>query len=203
VPNTLLWQDNATRQVAIVFPGVGYTCHMPLLYYPSRALLGLGVDVLWVEHNYIKQPDFRMLSAAEQNRRLLEDASAAYRTALTQRTYGEVTLLGKSLGTRAMAQLFASDAAVAGCRDVWLTPVLRDTTVREQLGCRRSPLVVIGTADSYYDAAYLAGLRATSPGKVMIEEDADHNMEVEGDLDRCLSIIERITRGIKDFVSSS
>jgi predicted alpha/beta-hydrolase family hydrolase len=203
VPNTLLWQDGEARQVAVILPGIGYTCQMPLLYYPSKTLLAMGLDVLWVEYNYLRQPGFRMLSDVEQNRWILEDVSAACHAALAQRAYDEATLIGKSLGTRAMAQLITSDATFSQCRDVWLTPVLRDERVREQMSSRSNSLVVIGTADSYYDADYFAGLRMKPPGNVVIVERADHNMEIEGDLENSISILEKITRAIRGFVSST
>jgi len=202
VPNTLIWQDKKAQQVAIMFPGIGYTCHMPLLYYSSKSLLAIGVDVLWVEYNYIRRPDYRMLSGAEQNRWLLEDVTAACQVALAQRSYRGITLIGKSLGTRAMAQLIANDATIPECRDIWLTPVLRDDKVREQIRSRQHALVVIGTADSYYDPAYLTGLQADTLSEVMVVEGADHNMEVEADFGHSLVILEKVTRAIQAFVSS-
>ncbi len=199
VPNTLLWQERQARQVAVVLPGIGYTCHMPLLYYASQSLLALGMDVLWVEYNYIRRADYRVLSGAEQNQWFFEDVTAACRIALTQRPYRDITLVGKSLGTRAMAQLIATDATLARCRDVWLTPVLRDATVREQIKSRPHPLVVIGTSDPYYDPAYLAGLQANGSGQVMVVEGADHSLEIRGDTDSSLMILQQVTRAIKGF----
>ena len=203
VPNTLLWQEKEARQVAVIFPGVGYTCHMPLLYYPSQALLALGMDVLWVEYNYIRQPAYRMLSGAEQNQWLIADVAAACKNVRAQRAYQEIVLIGKSMGTRAMAQLIATDARLAQCRDVWLTPVLRDDTVREQIRSRRQALVVIGTADPYYDSAYLAELQAETPSRVLVVQDADHSMEIKGDVRSSLMVLEKVTLAIEVFFSPS
>jgi predicted alpha/beta-hydrolase family hydrolase len=203
VPNTLLWQERQARQVAIMLPGIGYTCQMPLLYYASQSMLALGMDVLWVEYNYLRRADYRMLSGAEQNEWHFTDVTAACRIALAQRSYLGVTLIGKSMGTRAMAHLIANEAGFADCRDVWLTPVLRDPKVREQIKSRRHALVVIGTADPYYDSGYLAGLRANTQSEVMAVEGADHSMEIQGDVGSSLMILEKVTRAIQGFVSSS
>jgi hypothetical protein len=35
VPNTFFRNDEGTEQLAIILPGMGYTCHMPLLYYQA------------------------------------------------------------------------------------------------------------------------------------------------------------------------
>ena len=202
VSNTFLRQDEAAQQVAIVLPGVGYTCHMPLLYYPSQALLVLGMDVLWVEYNYIRRPDYRALSDAEQKQWLFTDVTAACQAALAQHSYQQVTLVGKSLGTVAMSHLLATDAGFAQSRQVWLTPVLRNDEVRAQI--RRSgprALVAIGTADPFYDPAYLGDLQAAVKSKVVVVDGADHSLEIVGNVQQSLQILERVTRAIQAFVS--
>jgi predicted alpha/beta-hydrolase family hydrolase len=204
VSNTFLRQDGEAREVAIVLPGVGYTCHMPLLYYPSLVLLTLGMDVLWVEYNYIRRPDYRALSDAEQKQWLFADVTAAGQAALTQRPYQQVTLVGKSLGTVAMSHLLAMDARLARSRAVWLTPVLRNDHVRTQIqhsGPRA--LVAIGTADPYYDPVYLADLQAAAKSEVVVVDGADHGLEIAGNVWQSLQILERVTRTIEAFASTS
>jgi predicted alpha/beta-hydrolase family hydrolase len=202
VSNTFLRQDEAARQVAIVLPGVGYTCHMPLLYYPSQVLLALGMDVLWVEYNYIRRPDYRALSDAEQKQWLFTDVTAACQAALAQHSYQQVTLVGKSLGTVAMSHLLATDARFAQSRRVWLTPVLRNDEVRAQI--RHSgprALVAIGTADPYYDPTYLADLQAAVKSEVVVVDGADHSLEIVGNVQQSLQILQQVTRAIQAFVS--
>jgi predicted alpha/beta-hydrolase family hydrolase len=202
VSNTFLRQDKAAQQVAIVLPGVGYTCHMPLLYYPSQVLLALGMDVLWVEYNYIRRPDYRVLSDAEQKQWLFTDVTAACQAALVQRSYQKVTLVGKSLGTVAMSHLLATGAGFAQSRLVWLTPVLRNDEVRAQI--RRSgprALVAIGTADPFYDPAYLGDLPAAVESEVVVVDGADHSLEIVGNVQQSLQILQQVTRAIQAFVS--
>ena len=202
VSNTFLRQDEAARQVAIVLPGVGYTCHMPLLYYPSQVLLASGMDVLWVEYNYIRRPDYRALSDAEQKRWLFTDVTVACQAALAQRSYQQVTLVGKSLGTVAMSHLLATDARFARSRLVWLTPVLRNDQVRAQIlrsGSRG--LVAIGTADPFYDPTYLADLQAAAKSEVVVVDGANHSLEIAGNVQQSLQILDRVTRAIQAFVS--
>jgi pimeloyl-ACP methyl ester carboxylesterase len=202
VSNTFLRQDETAREIAIVLPGVGYTCHMPLLYYPSQVMLALGMDVLWVEYNYIRRCDYRALSDAEQKQWLFADVAAACQAALAQRSYQQVTLIGKSLGTTAMSHLLATDAQFARSRRVWLTPVLRNDEVRAQI--RRSgprALVAIGTADPFYDPDYLADLQAAAKGEVVIVDGADHSLEIVGNVQQSLQVLERVTQAVQVFVS--
>ncbi|MER3459557.1 MAG: hypothetical protein C4309_13855, partial [Chloroflexota bacterium] len=73
VPNTFFQHGGATDHIAIVLPGVRYTCPMPLLYYPTRLLLSMGADVLWVEYTYDQRPGFWALSEAERERWFITD----------------------------------------------------------------------------------------------------------------------------------
>lgn len=123
VPNTFFKQDEETRQVAILLPGWEHTCHMPLLYYPARLLLALGADVLQVEYAYNLRTDFQALPNSERLQWLFTDA-AACSAALTQYTYEQVTLIGKSIGTLAMGHLLTTEPRLA--QAVWLTPLLRN-----------------------------------------------------------------------------
>src|SRR5919201_1355743 len=87
VPHTFLRQDQAARHLAILLPGIGYTCAMPLLYYPARLLLARGADVLRVEYAYQRREDFTAAAPDEQGRRVVADVTAACHAVLAQREY--------------------------------------------------------------------------------------------------------------------
>ena len=115
---------------------------------------------------------------------------------------GKLAGVGKSLGTVAMSHLLATDARFAQSRQVWLTPVLRNDEVRAQI--RRSgprALVAIGTADPFYDPAYLGDLQAAAKSRVVVVDGADHGLEIAGNVWQSLQILERVTRAIQAFVS--
>jgi len=201
VSNTLLWQQDETRQLVIVLPGVGYTCQMPLLYYASRTATGLGMDVLWVEYDYIRRPEYHALPAAEKRQWLITDVEAALRIALAQRSYDAVTLIGKSLGTVAISHLVSADSGLDSSRVIWLTPVLSDEKVRAQIKARRNDLVVLGTADHYYDQAYVAELNRTTRNEILLVEGADHSMEIQGSVPESVAILGEVSGRIVTFLS--
>ena len=166
VPNTFVRQEGEAEHLAVLLPGMGYTCDMPLFYYAENLLTERGADVLRVEYAYGRRADFGELSDDEQLRWLLADATAAYRVGLGQRAYRDVTLVGKSLGTLAMGHLLTAEERPAGTtRAVWLTPLVREERLREQMGrCDGRSLVVIGTADPHYDVELLDEVRAATRG---------------------------------------
>ncbi len=202
VPNTFLRQQGETVRLAILLPGLGYTCDMPLFYYAVKLLTAGGADLLAVEYAYNRRADFRDLPQSEQRRWLLADATAAYRAGLAQRAYEDVTLIGKSLGTLAMPHLLATADAFESVRAVWFTPLLSEDSVRQQLlGGREPKLVVIGIADPYYDPATLAGIQSATGREVLVVEDADHSLQVPGDVVRSVQALEQAMRGVQRLIT--
>ncbi len=202
VPNTFLRQDGATDHLAILLPGINYSCDLPLLYYPARVLVARGADVLRVEYAYNRRPDYAALSSAGQAEWLYADTAAACRAGLAQRAYRQVTLVGKSLGTLAMGHLLTAEPDLAGARAVWLTPLLRLDHLRAQIARWSGPsLFAIGTADPYYDAAALAEVQAATKGLAVVVADADHGMEIAGDVVRSLQAMIEVIQALEQFLA--
>ena len=200
VPNTFIMQDRPTDHLALVFPGQGYRATMPVLYYPSRALLNRGADVLWVEYDYRAQAGFGAASMAERQRRLAEDALAATRAGLAQRDYGRVTLVGKSLGTLAMG-IVISSLELPIAEAIWLTPLVRQSGLRQQIA-QAAPrsLFIIGTADPHYDQASLQEVVTATGGQAMIIPGANHSLEIDGDVLASLEAMRRLVAAVEAFL---
>ena len=202
VPNSFLRQRGETSHLAILLPGIGYTCDMPLFYYAQNLLVAAGADVLRVEYTYGRRSDFRDLPATEQLRWLLADATAAQRAGLAQRGYQDLTLIGKSLGTLAMGHLLtAQDVPTAATRAVWLTSLLREERLREQV--RRyagRSLFAIGAADPHDDPTYLAAMR-TTPGGAVVVEGAGHGLDAWSDVVASIHPVTPVIRALQDFLA--
>src|ERR671934_1509850 len=201
VPHTFLQQDQAVRHVAILLPGIGYTCDMPLLYYPSRLLLARGADVLRVEYAYQQRADFKTATADEQGRWVVADVTAACQAVLAQRDYEQITFVAKSLGTLALGPVLTADPRLAQAHVVWLTPLLRNDHLPAHISRWGGPsLFVIGTADPYYDAAYLAEVQRATGGEVVVVDGADHSLEIQGDVLRSLEAMTQVMRALQRFL---
>lgn len=202
VPNRFQRPSGARDRLAILLPGYGYTLDMPLFYYAENLLLERGWDLLRVEYAYNQRPDFQSASAPERERWLLEDATSAYRAGLSQRAYGEVVLIGKSLGTLAMGHLLTMDEHTTFVRAVWLTPLLGEPRLREQIARFGGPsLFVIGTADADYDPTWLEEVRQATDGQTVVVEGADHGMDIAGDPVACVRALEQVIAALDRFLS--
>jgi len=203
VPNTFFRQDQPTSHLAIIYPGIGYTAQMPVLYYPSRVLLARGADVLRAEYAY-NRPEFRILSKVEQDQWFHADVMAAYHVALAQRNYRQLTLVGKSLGTLALGHLLSASAHLSPIRCLWLTPLLRNDQLREQIRrTQHRALFVIGTADPHYDPAYLADVQSATKGRSVTIEGADHSLEIGDDIIQSLHAQARIIEAVEQFLKDA
>lgn len=202
VPHRFHRQDTEAHHLALVLPGFGYSCDMPLLYFTVSHLLDQGADVLQVEYDYSRRPAYRALDADERQRWLLADVAAASRAALAQRSYRQFTVIGKSLGTRAMPHLLATAPRLRHARTIWFTPVWLEEAVAAHLRSAAQPaLVVIGTADPYYDAAIVEALRAVEQCEVLVVPDAEHGLEVTGDVVRSVQALEQALRAVQRFAT--
>ena len=201
VPHTFFRQDDETRHLAILFPGLGYTTHMPLLFYPARLLLAQGADVLRVEYAYKQQAGFLTQPAGERNRWFIGDVSAACDAGLAQRPYDQITLVGKSMGTLAMGHLLTADERLRGARCVWLTPLLQHDQWRAQVKqVEHRALFCTGTADPHYDAACLDKVQQATRGSSIVVDGANHSLEIEGEVLRSIQVLERVMEGMQEFL---
>ncbi len=202
VPNEFLRQAGRTEHLGALLPGMGYTCDMPLFYYAESLLMDAGADVLRVEYRYSRRADFRDLPEPERLNWLLADVSAAYQAGLGQRSYRNVTLIGKSLGTLALGHLLAQDFPICRSRAVWLTPLLRENGLRDQIRRYAGPsLVAIGTADSHYDRILLDDMRAAPECEMVIVDDADHSLDIPDDTAASVRAVERVIHALRDFLA--
>ena len=202
VPHTFFQQDTGTHHIAVLLPGMGYTAQMPLMYYPSNIMLDLGSDVLRLEYEYNRREDFIALKGNERKRWLITDVTNACHTVLRERSYQEITLIGKSIGTRAMGHLITTVDQFRSARVIWLTPLLGNERLRSQIceGGQQS-LIVIGTNDPQYDQAHLEEVRKATGGETLVVDGADHSLEIKGNVMQSLKALEKVISAIQAFLT--
>ena len=132
------------KKIACLFPGIGYTCDKPLLYYSWKLLKGLDWEIVPVLYSGfpsgVKGRAEKMQQCAhmalEQTEELLQEIDWS--------EYTEILLIGKSIGTvvcAAYAKRHRLD-----CRQVLFTPV----EAAFEFADRRS-IAFHGTADPWAD----------------------------------------------------
>jgi predicted alpha/beta-hydrolase family hydrolase len=211
LPNTLFRNDAGSDRLAVLFPGLGYRATMPLLHYTQRALQERGVDILRLDLAYDLDPDFPREDPSARRAWIRDDALSAYHAATRQGAYRDVILVGKSIGTLALADILAdipTDIATAepppgtpAC--VWLTPLLNDVSLLDTVRRRLPPsLFVIGTADPLYDRSRVDELAALTGRRRVVVEGADHSLEVPGDMAKTLQAMQAYLSALDGFLAN-
>jgi hypothetical protein len=203
VGNLFFRNVGPARGLAVLLPGLRYTCDMPLLYYPTKLFLQRGFDVLQLHTNYAS-PSFGNLSPDRQIDWMGEDAWGSVHAASDQRSYDHLVLVGKSIGTLAMSVLVLKHPELRARPTIWLTPLFRLPLVEQATQQLGGPaLYVAGSGDNTFDSERLNYLLASSPAEALVYEGADHSLEVPGDQERSLDILKGAMAGIASFIDRS
>jgi hypothetical protein len=173
--------------VALLIPGGQYPVERPLLHFAGAVFERHGWDTREVRWSSAPPPregqDFAAWFAQLRAFVLAE---------LAPLPSGRVALAGKSMG--AFGAALAADYGLPG---IWLTPVLRDSELPEDLRRCAAPFLLVGSeADPSWDSAV-----AYSFGRPVFEvPDADHGMEFAGDPVRSVELLRDVTAAMDAFV---
>jgi hypothetical protein len=199
VSNLFLKQKEPADTLAILFPGLRYSCDMPLLYYPTRLFARRATDVLQVNSDYA-QAEYQSASQSQRADWLVADAQAAVRTGKAQGNYKHLILVGKSIGTLALAHLVSTPLG-ENAITIWLTPLLRQQSLVSAALLFKGPaLFVAGSGDPLYAPGPMQRIQAATGAEALIVEGADHSMEIPGDPFQSIQIMERILQSIAAFL---
>jgi pimeloyl-ACP methyl ester carboxylesterase len=187
------------RGIAVVLPGaashgnrLGGTPARPDLHYTRAVLLAerLGVLEVWWDAG----------SAPEHDREGWLDANVAAALAAAAEEGAPALLVGRSLGTWALARaLLASAPPLSGVPTVWLAPLLGHPAVSAALqGVDAPAFVVGGSSDEAFDVAEAEALRDRGV-EVVVLDGANHGLEVEDPPTSARLLADMLER-LRDFV---
>lgn len=178
-------------RVAVVLPGFMGGWSTPATYYPVLALLDRGFDALCLDSIYDEHPAPDVLKA---------DSAAALEAARDAADYDQVLVVGKSLGTVAIAALLADGSLPAATPTIWLTPLLQNDATRGAIGSLTTPaLFVIGTSDPSFDRPALERLEAGGH-HVLVLDRANHGLSVDGDAAASADVPRRLVAAVQGYV---
>lgn len=201
VPNRFLQQKTRSDKLVLIFPGLSYSCDMPLLYYLTEVLLSRDFDVLQLWTDY-SSPDFKELSQSEQKEYLLADGNALLNASREAGLYRHTLLAGKSIGTLAMAYLLSQERAFFIDSTIWITPLLILPSVTQvvfQLGC---PAFYAGSdTDPTFDPGAVAHLRSRTNTTIEVIKSANHRLEIPGNPQKSLEALTIVVESLTSFLS--
>lgn len=195
---TVLSTDEHASKLAILLPGAGYTAQAPLLHYSTGVFLHKSVDVLQVNYTY-NDKFYDPFTMDELVEAIKHDVGTIIDKVLEENSYDGYYLVGKSLGTIAMASLLDKEI-FRNAKAVWLTPLLnRDDVFESMLYSRNESLCFIGDDDMHYNTERYRQF-ANNPKLVSrILEGADHSLQYKGDPVRSIDLLKTVIKEIDEF----
>jgi hypothetical protein len=199
IPNRFYKHNEPAKQLAIIFPGMRYTCDKPLLYYTTLLLLKSNCDVLQIWSDYAS-PEYEKLSGSELGMTLLSEATDVVNRLIGQENSQQVILVGKSIGTLTMALLLAQTQPPNLSSTIWFTPLLNIPWVVEAIRNIQLPAFIAGSpADRTFDLEIIKSLEKPWITSLVIP-DANHSLELPDDPIGSLKIINEIVDRLAVFV---
>jgi hypothetical protein len=201
ISNKFFDQNGAAKSLALILPGLRYTCDMPLLYYTTELLLIQGFDILqlWTESN---DPDFQEASQLEQAQYLLEDSRALLEASNHGESYERLFLVGKSIGTLSMTFLLNMNVDLSNVHTIWLTPLLNLEPVAQAVQNLSGPAYFAGSSsDPTFDPGIVTQIQSMPNATLDVIIDADHSLEIPGDPGKSIHALSQVMGSLTSFIS--
>jgi len=183
------------KKIACLFPGIGYTCDKPLMYYSWKMLSGQGWEIVPLSWSGLPDkakgnPEKTQLTvhiALEQAEEKLQDTDWS--------RYDEILFIGKSLGTVVCAA-YAKRHGLR-CRQVLFTPV--EATFQF---AGRDSIAFHGTADPLADTRTIEACCRRLDIPLYETEGANHSLET-GDIDRDIKEMRKVMKTVRAFIGQN
>ena len=180
-------------QIAVYFPGIGYHCDKPLLYYGRKTACELGYEhyrnvTYTCSAGNIRGDHEKMMEAYKTLFAQAEDALAD----IAWNEYDDVLFVSKSIGT-IIAASYAEKYGLKHARHILYTPLSQTF-----ISAPENAAAFIGSADPWSDINEITRLAETNHIPLTIYEGCDHSLEC-GDAMKDLEILTDVMQKTTDF----
>lgn len=183
------------KKIACLFPGIGYTCDKPLLYYSWKLLKGLGWEIIPVQYSGfpsgVKGNAEKMQQCAHM---ALEQADEMLQE-IDWTGYSDILFIGKSVGTVVCAA-YARRHGLK-CRQILFTPV----EAAFQFASRNA-IAFHGTADPWADTKSIEQSCKQLNIPLCKTENANHSLET-GDVDADIKEMRKVMKIVREYVQNN
>ncbi|MBD5520299.1 MAG: alpha/beta hydrolase [Lachnospiraceae bacterium] len=180
-------------KIAVFFPGIGYHCDKPLLYYSRSIANKLGYENSRnVNYTYnagnIRGNEEKMKEAYET---LFSQAEAEL-SEIVWSEYEDVLFISKSIGT-IIATSYAQKYGLKHARHILYTPL-----VQTFLFAPNNAIGFIGTADPWSDTDEIIQLSDTNHVPLAVYDGCNHSLECNDTL-RNIEILKDVMQRTMEF----
>ena len=196
IPYTILSRNEDSKNLAIILPGVGYTTQAPLFHYSTGVFLQKSYDILLVNYQYKNKvyADFTEISEA-----IKLDVRTVFDDVLSNKTYENFYLIGKSLGTIAMGSEL-NRGRFKNAKAIWLTPLIqRDDVLDAMVKSKNKGLCIIGDKDSCYSEERYSKILENPNITSKLIPNVNHNLEYDENIVESIDLLKSVIVEIEQF----
>lgn len=170
----------STNKLAIFFPGIGYHCDKPLLYYSRKLADEAGYkSILTLDYSLagsnitgnIRGDKEKMQQAFSY----LYAQAAKQLSSVNWSDYDEIIFISKSIGT-VIASAFAQHEKIS-CRQILYTPLCETYDFRPQ-----NAIAFLGTSDPWSNIEKVTDISGEQKIPLFLYPDANHSLETKDTL---------------------
>ena len=190
--------NNMQRQdrLAVIFPGIGYTCDRSLLYYTAVMMRELGYKVVPVPYTGFPK---NVKGDAQKMRQCYDIALGQAREVLRDINfddYKDIVFIGKSVGT--MVALAIAKEFDLKARSVLYTPLVETFDLLPE-DTSEQIIAFHGTSDPWAKTPEIIAACERRGIPLHLVEQANHSLEA-GDLERDLCTLGETMRQVRGFL---
>lgn len=183
-------------KLAIFFPGIGYHCDKPLLYYSRKLAKEYGYEkIVSLSYSYdgknIRGNEEKMQQAFET----LYDQAAKSLKKIDFSKYSQILFISKSVGT-IIASAYAEKYGIKCCQILY-TPLKETFEFKHE-----DAIAFIGTLDPWSDILYVKSLAEEQKIPIYVYEGANHSLETMNTL-KNLEFLKDVMNKTAEFISKS
>lgn len=181
-----------SEKIAVIFPGIGYTCDKPLLYYGAKFAMEHGYEVVRLPYGGFPKKVKGDRKKMEKSFALALDQSREMLGKIRWEDYDRILFISKSIGT-AVAAAYGKEKGLQ-VRHVFFTPL------KETFSFGVSDAVAFhGTADPWAEDSDIEEGCREAGIPLYITEGANHSLET-GDTARDLQNLILAQRQALEFI---
>ena len=187
------------KKLAVLFPGIGYTCIKPLLYYTGALAAEMGYEVLRLDygqdiHTFRGRTSQEMRPVCET---ALERTLRQLETVPFQE-YDSILFISKSIGTTVACRAEMALNLSQKPFQFLMTPIPDTIPLLEEV----NGIFLAGTADPYISSDLISSAAKKWPEKTgILFEGCNHSLEKPGNIMEGLRNLTQVCQCLKQALS--
>lgn len=181
------------EKLAVVFPGIGYHCDKPLLYYSRKLAKECGYEeIISLKYSYTGRNIRGNKEKMQEVFEILYQQAEKQLGRIDFSKYDEILFISKSVGT-AISSAYVQKYEIR-CKQILYTP-LEETYKFEH----PDAIAFLGTSDPWSNTANVELLSENQNVPIYMYKNADHSLET-GDIIKDIATLEDVMKRTKKYL---